>query len=156
MIKKIMILICILVTMLAISIVIFVNDPQSQTEFIAYPGIGYFPGDKSPSMKKCFNMESPLIFCIHDKNTFVYDTEDHQIMVSTIKQENLTVGYLISQLGTPISSFYYTGQTTLVFNGNKMAIIYSNSFEPTSKVAFIVFNQNTTLFGAYKGFYQQH
>ncbi len=152
--KKLIILTALLIAMITISIIIFINDPRSTQEFITYPEINYYPGNLSPNMKKCFNMESPLIFCIHDKNSFVYDTEDHQVMVSTIKQENLTAGTLISLLGLPISSFYYTGQTTLVFNGNKMAIIYSNTFEPTSKVAFIVFKQNTTLFGAYKGFYQ--
>ena len=156
--KKLIILTALLIAMLTLAIVIFINDPQSTSEYINYPFPGNAPGDKTPYLGHCYPMEQPLLFCLIAKNSIVYDTEDSVIIVSTIKQENLSTGYLISQWGEPISAFYYKGQVSLVFEKNnlsRMAVIYTSSFEPTSKVAFIVFKKNTTLFRPYRGFYTQ-
>jgi hypothetical protein len=140
-------------TMLILSVVMIVRTVPAQP-ILNLPE-RYLPGNPFPTdaLFPSINYGNyPAIAYYQNKNiTLAYDVSTDRITVTSISMHEYTIGDLITAWGTPIG-ITQNGDYTWVYWGTRSAFLLPNSFQPTSRVAVIMYTLELFQSSSWRGF----
>ena len=103
----------------------------------------YLPGNPFPKDASCDVPGDKQVFCsvkwLKQEIDFVFNEETRMIWRTVIPTREYTLGQLIASWGTP-TSITRNDYTTYVYWGTRSVLLYTTSFQPDSRVNFIVYD----------------
>jgi hypothetical protein len=116
----------------------------------------YFPGNPLPEDVSCYTHDdehAPRCFdqLFGEEVYFNFDGNPRTILRTIIPAQAYTIGQLILSWGAPsgIRRNYYT---IYVYWGTRSALLYTNSFQPDSRVEFILYDLEQQPTSPWRGF----
>lgn len=147
-------LMCFCLTMLVLGVMTAARTGTIPT--LLDPPPRYLPGNPLPGDVSCYtpgDEHMPRCFVQHlgDEVYFNFDGNTRTILRTVIPAREYTIGQLILAWGTP-TGITQTHYTIYVYWRTRSALLYTSSFQPDSRVEFILYGLEQQPTAPWRGF----